>query len=317
MSDVETKLERVTSELDPASSVRPAINNYQRHLRMVPLFVTLATTALAALFGKLMWDAYMSTPWTRDATVRTYVATIAPEVSGRIAQLLVVDNQFVHKGDLLLVIDQTDYRNALRLAEASVDQARATAHNAQLQADRRRKLTDLAESAEDRQLYEANSASTTAQYQQALINRDQAKVNLDRTEIRSPVDGWVTNLLARAGDYATVGRNVVSIVDSGSFWIDAYFEETRLPSIHEGDSAKIRLMGADQVISGEVMGFSRGITVANAQADPQGLASVNPIFTWVRLAQRVPVRIRITHLPDGTRLAAGLTATVELEPRVQ
>lgn len=228
----------------------------------------------------------------------------------------VTDNKFVHKGDLLLVIDPIDYQNALNLAEAVVEQTKAIAENAQLELKRRRKLSDLAETVEDLQVHEANAVATQAQYRQALVNRDQAKVNLDRTEIRSPVNGWITNLLAQVGDYASVGRNVVSIVDADSFWIDAYFEETLLPSIHEGDAAKIKLMGHREIISGEVEGLARGITVANAQPDQAGLANVDPIFTWVRLAHRIPVRIRITGLPDRARLIAGLTATIEVERRV-
>jgi multidrug resistance efflux pump len=261
------------------------------------------------------WDAYMAAPWTRDATVRTYVVTIAPEVAGRIVQLPVRDNQFVHKGDLLLVIDPTDYKNALQLAEANVEQARANALNAQLELQRRQKLTELAETVEDRQIHEASAAASQAQYRAAQVSRDQAKVNLERTQLRSPVNGWITNLLTQVGDYASVGRNVISVVDADSFWIDAYFEETRLPFIREGDIAKIKLMGHSEIILGEVSGLARGITVANAQPDPAGLANVNPIFTWVRLAQRIPVRIDIKRVPDGVRLVTGLTATVQVESR--
>ena len=129
------------------------------------------------------------------------------------------------------------------------------------------------------------------------------------------MNGWVTNLLAQQGDYAAVGRNVISVIDADSFWVDAYFEETQLASIHEGDPAQIKLMSYSQVVRGQVGGVARGINVADAQPDQLGLATVNPIFTWVRLAQRVPVRIRIDHLPDGIRLVAGQTATVEIEPR--
>jgi RND family efflux transporter MFP subunit len=265
--------------------------------------------------GYLMWDAYMAAPWTRDGTVRTYVVTIAPEVAGRIVQLPVKDNQFVHKGDLLLVIDPTDYKNALQLAEANVEQARANALNAQLELQRRQKLSELAETVEDRQIHEANAAASQAQYQAAQVSRNQTKVNLERTELRSPVNGWITNLLTQVGDYASVGRNVISVVDADSFWIDAYFEETRLSLIREGDIAKIKLMGHSELILGEVAGLARGINVANAQPDPAGLANVNPIFTWVRLAQRIPVRINIHHVPEGVRLVTGLTATVQIEPR--
>jgi multidrug resistance efflux pump len=316
MSDADAKHERrVEDFVDSTNAAPPAVKVSKRRIAIVPLVITLAATALAIVFGALMWEAYMAAPWTRDATVRTYVVTMAPEVAGRIVQLPVKDNQFVHKGDLLLVIDPTDYKNALQSAEANVEQTRAVALNAKLQLERRQKLTDLAETIEDRQIHEANAAASQAQYQAAQVSRDQAKVNLERTQIRSPVNGWVTNLLTQVGDYAIVGRNVISVVDAESFWIDAYFEETKLPSIHDGDPAKIKLMGHREIILGEVGSLARGIMVANAQPDPAGLANVNPIFTWVRLAQRVPVRIDIKQVPDGVRLVTGLTATVQIEPR--
>jgi RND family efflux transporter MFP subunit len=271
--------------------------------------------AIAAALGWATWNAYMGTPWTRDATVRTYVVTMAPEVAGHIVELPVRDDQFVHKGDLLIVIDPTDYKIALELAEAAVKQAEATAQNARIEAERRAKLTELAVSREEQQSFGATAIADLARLQQAGANRNQAKVNLERTQIRSPVNGWITNLLVQLGDYATVGRNVISVVDADSFWIDAYFEETQLASIRDGDPARIKLMGYSQTLHGEVGGVARGITVSNARPDLQGLATVNPIFTWVRLAQRVPVRIRIKEVPDGVVLVAGMTATVEVEPR--
>src|ERR1700744_4917935 len=225
MSDAEPKHElRLAEHVDTTEAAAPPAKVSKRRIRIVPLVITLAATALAIVMGALMWEAYMGAPWTRNATVRTYVVTMAPEVAGRIVQLPVKDNQFVHKGDLLLVIDPTDYKNALQSAEAVVAQAKATALNAQLELQRRERLNDLAETVEDRQIHEANAAASQAQYQATEANRDQAKVNLDRTEIRSPVNGWVTNLLTQVGDYAIVGRNVISLVDADLFWIDAYFE---------------------------------------------------------------------------------------------
>jgi len=315
MSDVEAKRERSKPMDQPVVVLAKPANSPMRtaRFRIVPVLTTLAMSAVAAAFGWLMWQTYMLTPWTRDGVVRTYVVTMAPEVAGRIIDLPVADNQFVHKGDLLLVIDPTDYKIALELAEAAVERTQATAQNAQIEAERRRKLNDLAVTREEQQTFNANAVAAQAQYHQAAANRDQAQVNLDRTQIRSPVNGWVTNLLARVGDYATVGHSVISIVDADSFWVDAYFEETQLASIREGDPAKVKLMGYSQIVHGTVAGTARGINVSNARADQQGLATVNPIFTWVRLAQRVPVRIRIDHVPDGVRLVAGMTATVQVD----
>ncbi len=153
---------------------------------------------------------------------------------------------------------------------------------------------------------------------QAQAERDgaalKAQLDLSRTVIRSPVNGYVTNLLAQLGDYATVGQKLISVVDTDSFWVDGYFEETSLGRIHEGYPATVKLMGYTQLVRGHVGGIARGINVPNAQPDQAGLASVNPIFTWVRLAQRVPVRIHIDQVPDGVRLVAGITATVQIDP---
>jgi RND family efflux transporter MFP subunit len=317
-SDTEAKPESKNADLHIVSSARPPVHNMRkRPIRAIPFLITLATTAFAIVLGWAMWDAYMAAPWTRDGTVRTYVVTMAPEVAGRIVELSAADNQFVRKGDLLLVIDPTNYKIALQLADAATDEAQATAQNAQREAERRRKLNDLAVTAEEQQTYDANAVAAKAQYQQAVANRDQAKVNLERTQIRSPVNGWVTNLLAQLGDYATVGRNVISVVDADSFWVDAYFEETQLAFMHEGDPAKIKLMSYRQIVRGKVGSVARGINVSNAQPDQQGLATVNPIFTWVRLAQRVPVHIKIDQAPDGVRLVAGMTATVQVDARTR
>lgn len=317
MSDTETASEHSrTADVHIAQFAQPAPRQiYKARIRTIPLLITLTTTGLAVVLGWAMWEAYMAAPWTRDGTVRTYVVTMAPEIAGHVVELPVTDNQFVHKGDLLLVIDPTDYRIAVKLADAAVQQAEATAQNVRREAERRRKLTDLAVTVEERQTYDANALAAEAQYEQSVARRDQAKVNLERTEIRSPVNGWVTNLLTRLGDYATVGRSVISVVDADSFWVDAYFEETQLASIHEGDPAKVKVMAYRQIVRGEVASVARGINVPNAQPNDQGLATVNPIFTWVRLAQRVPVRIRIVEVPDGVRLVAGMTATVQVDRR--
>ncbi len=372
MTDVEVKPEHSKPAEPPAAVVAKPVTSPLRapRRRVGPVLLTLAMAAIAAVFGWWMWQTYMLTPWTRDGVVRTYVVTIAPEVAGRVVKLPVVDNQFVHKGDLLTVIDPTDYKVAVALSEAAVRQAQADADNvdaqiavqqaqvsasqaqvesaqatltfAQQQAARYR---DLAQKEVGTVQMEQQTASSLGQAQASLKNAqsslmlaqrqvtslkaqlaaadaniarakaqlDQAKVNLGRTQIESPVNGWVTNLLVQLGDYATVGRMVLSVVDADAFWVDAYFEETQLAGIRDGDPARIKLMGYNDVVRGTVAGTARGINVANARADEQGLATVNPIFTWVRLAQRVPVRIKIDHVPDGVRLVAGMTATVQVD----
>ena len=274
----------------------------------------MAAVAVAALAGWQAWQYYMGAPWTRDGTVRAYVVKVAPQVAGEIVQLPIVDNQFVHKGDLLMLIDPRNYSIAVRQAEATVEQTRATSENANAEMTRRLKLSDIAVTEEERQTYVSQAATAEATYQSALANLDQARVNFKRTQVRSPVNGYVTNLTAQLGDYANVGALQLSVVNSNSYWVDAYFEETALGRIQEGDAATIKLMGYTPLLRGRVQGLARGINVPNATPDASGLASVNPIFTFVRLAQRVPVRIHIDEVPKGVELVAGLTATVQVEP---
>jgi RND family efflux transporter MFP subunit len=321
MNDVELK-----SKTEPARDValddvlRPPPPPEPRRARrrvFLPLLITLAAVVVAVAVGSAAWDAYMGAPWTRDGTVRAYVVTMAPQVAGQIVELPVADNQLVRKGDLLMTIDPTNYKIAVSLAEAALRQAQEDARNAEAEAKRRLALTTLSTTIEEKQTYETRALTAQAAVQQATANLNQARVNLERTQIRSPVNGFVTNLLAQLGDYATVGTNVISLVDADSYWIDGYFEETNLGRIQKGDRARIKLMGYAQPLAGHVDSLARGINVPNAQPNGEGLAQVNPIFTWVRLAQRIPVRIHIDRVPEGVHLVAGMTATVEIEPRPQ
>ena len=373
MSEVAAKLKPETAEADNEAtwSLDKLLRTTpRRRLRVLPVLLTVLVAAVAVMFGKAMWDAYMGTPWTRDATVRAYVVTMAPEVAGRIVELPVRDNQFIHKDDLLMAIDPTNYKIAVGEADASVQQAQADVQNidaqmevqqaqiranqaqldqaraalvfAQQQAGRYRTLAQdgfgSVQNAQQftSQLNQQEAAVQTANANLILAQRQieslnaqrmsaegrlaqakdqlrQAQVNLERTRIRSPVDGYVTNLLAQRGDYVNVGVNTISVVDANSFWVDGYFDETDLAPIRVGDPAQIKLMGYSQIVRGHVESIARAINVANAEPNNQGLATVNPIFTWVRLAQRIPVQIHIDEPPLGVVLAAGMTATVQID----
>jgi multidrug resistance efflux pump len=326
MNDTETQAKYVETEGQPmppdwperpapAGSEAVTKSNPGWLLRHFRIAITLVAVAFALLAAWTLWAVYMGAPWTRDATVRAYVVTMAPEVAGRIVELPVRDNQFVRKGDLLIVIDPTDYRIAVALAEAQVAQTKATAENALAQTTRRDKLTNMSVSEETKQTFKTTWLSADASHRQALASLEQARVKLERTRIVSPVNGHVTNLLAQFGNYANAGQNLISLVDADSFWVDGYFEETNLHGIRVGDPASIKLMGYSEIIRGHVDSIARGINVANAQPSGQGLANVNPIFTWVRLAQRIPVRIHIDQVRSGLVLSAGMTATVQIEPR--
>jgi RND family efflux transporter MFP subunit len=284
-----------------------------RTARFVLRRVATAGIAVVAVAVALVtWDQYNAGPWTRNGRVRVHVASVAPQISGQITELRVVDNQFVHKGDILYVIDPFDFEVALRANKAAVQQKIADLNVKELQAERRNRLSELSTSVEQKQLYEGNALQAKAAVDAAQEQVAQAEINLRRTEVRSPVNGIVTNLLLREGDYAHQGATNVSIIDADSYWIDGYFEETKLARLCEGDRAEAKLMGYSAPITGHIATVTRGISVSNAAASTQGLPNVDPVYTWVRLAQRVPVRIAIDNVPAGVPLVSGLTATVTI-----
>jgi multidrug resistance efflux pump len=317
MLDVQSRPEQGAGDgIDIASPLAGGRSKAGWRISAAPVLITLATVAVAALLAWATWQAYMGSPWTRDGTVRAYVVTMAPEVAGRIVRLPADDNQLVHKGDVLFEIEPSDYRIALQSAQAQAQRDAAALDYAR--ANEGRQATLEGEGWVSKNIFQ-QSASAMHQLEAAVaVDKAaiaKAELDLSRVVIRSPVNGYVTNLLAQLGDYANVGQRLVSLVDSDSFWIDGYFEETNLERIRDGDPATIKLMGYSQLIRGHVGGVARGINIPNVQPDAAGLASVNPIFTWVRLAQRVPVRIRLDPVPDGVRLVAGMTATVQINPQ--
>jgi len=277
-------------------------------------FLITALIFLAAIFlAWSLWQHYMVSPWTRDGRVRAEVVNIAPDVAGQVVELPVRDNQLVHKGDLLMQIDPARYQLALQQAEAALAARKADLDMRRAQARRRADLDSLVVSRENREDAGSQVAGAEAQYQVALAQRDSARLNLDRTKVIAPVDGYITNLSVRRGDYASAGVAKIAIIDSHSFWVYGYFEETKLPYVAVGDKAKIQLING-ATLRGHVDSISRGIYDRDNPQSRELLADVNPTFNWVRLAQRIPVRIQIDEIPKDVLLAAGLTCTVTLEP---
>jgi multidrug resistance efflux pump len=277
------------------------------------LVATLVVFTASIFLAYQAWDYYAHTPWTRDGRVRVYTVQIAPEVSGTVVALNVRDNQFVHKGDLLFKIDPRTFENTVTEAEGELEQAKAKASYLDADARRQARLTDLATSEQAKQDALGIARNADASITQLTGTLKQATLNLERTELRSPVDGWVTNLQLQVGSFATTGQAAMTLVDAHSFWVEGYFEETQMAHIAIGDRATAVLMGyPDSIVTGHVSGIGRGITVSDAAAGVQGLPSVNPVFTWVRLAQRVPVRMELDHLAPDVLLSAGMTATVSV-----
>jgi RND family efflux transporter MFP subunit len=274
---------------------------------------TAAIFVVAVLIGRALWVHYMDEPWTRDGRVRAEVINIAPDVSGAVVELPVRDNQFVKKGDLLMQIDPSHYQIAVEQAQAAVAARKAELQMRRDDAKRRADMDSLVVSKESRENATHTANSAEAQYQQAIAALDAAKLNLERTRVIAPVDGYVTNLNVYRGDYAIAGSAKLAIVDSHSFWVYGYFEETKLPHVRVGDAAEMRLMSGG-VLRGHVESISRGIYDRDNPESRELLADVNPTFNWVRLAQRVPVRIKIDSVPDGVLLSAGTTCTVVVTP---
>ena len=258
----------------------------------------------------MIWEYYITAPWTRDGSIRAQVANVAPLVSGQITEIRVVDNQYVHQGDVLYVIDPFDFQVALDTGKAQLRQKAADVQVKRLQAERRQRLSNLATTPEEQQIFVGNATQAQAVFEAAQQQVEQAEINLERTRVRSPVNGHVTNLLLRVGDYAHAGTTNISVIDADSYWVDGYFEETKMAHICIGDRVEAQLMGYRDPILGRIRSVTRGISVPNAAPSTQGLPSVNPVYTWVRLAQRVPVRIQITDVPAGVPLVSGMTATV-------
>ncbi|MBS0521471.1 MAG: HlyD family secretion protein [Proteobacteria bacterium] len=274
--------------------------------------VTLVVALAAVFAGWRLWEFYTRSPWTQDARVRANIVEVAPDVSGLIRAINVVDNQVVHKGDVLFVIDRERFKVAVEQAEAIVLMRREALKLAQDDAQRDAKLgLSGAVSAAVSERTSAQAQEALAELQQAEASLATARINLTRAEVRAPVNGYVTNLTASVGNYATTGQGVLALVDSDSFYVYAYFMETKLPAIQTGARARVRLMAGGAELAGSVEGVSRAI--ADAGAANGLLANVNPAFDWIRLAQRIPVRIKIMTVPPGVQLVAGLTCTVVVE----
>jgi multidrug resistance efflux pump len=276
-------------------------------------FVTLIVVTLAGLVVWQLWIYYMLDPWTRDGRVRADIVEVAPDVSGLIAQVFIHDNQAVHTGDPLFQIDPVRFQLALRQTIASVTKAKATLNQAESDARRVNGLSGNAISAQSRDQSNTNVLQADAAYQSAVADQAVAQLNLDRATVRATVNGIITNFSMQPGDYVTAGNAVAALVDPDSLYVDGYFEETKLPRIAIGDTARVTLLGGSPAITGHVQSIAAGIADTEREDSPNLLANINPTFTWVRLAQRVPVRIQLDHVPAGIRLIAGLTATVQIE----
>ncbi|MRX10782.1 efflux RND transporter periplasmic adaptor subunit [Pseudoduganella sp. FT25W] len=273
--------------------------------------VTMIAVAIACVLGWRLWQHYEVEPWTRDGRVKADVVQVAPDVTGQVTNVLVRDNQQVKVGDVLFEVDRARFELALRQAEAAEQAQRATLDQALKESRRNNDLRDLV-SAETREQGSSRVDQLRAALAQAVVARDVAKLNLERTRVLSPVNGTISNLDLRSGSYVSAGRAVLAVIDSDSYYVEGYFEETKLPAIQVGDAVVVLPMGESLRLKGHVESLSGGVADRDRSTSANLLSSVNPTFNWVRLAQRIPVRIKLDALPAGARLVAGQTVTVDV-----
>ncbi len=285
---------------------------WQRVQPVLRLLLTLVIVGAASVAGIRLWDYYLQAPWTRDGRVRADVVTITPDVAGLVANVLVTDNQHVKRGDVLFRLDPARFQLAVALADAMVAERKAVSDEAERETQRYQSLTNISVSRQVQEQKAAAAAEALAQYRQAAADRAIALLNLERAQVVSPVDGIVTNVSLEPGDYVTQGHGVMALIDTATLRVEGYFEETKLPRIHIGAPVLVHLMGERGTLRGHVTSIAAGIADRERSDSADLLANVNPTFSWVRLAQRIPVRVKLDDAPAALNLVLGRTATVAI-----
>ncbi|MGO2355658.1 MAG: efflux RND transporter periplasmic adaptor subunit [Marinomonas foliarum] len=277
------------------------------------IFITLLVILAALFAGRWVWNDYMHSPWTRDGRIRAEIVTVAPDVSGWVTDLKITDDQMVKEGELLFSVDRQRYQAALNQNKASTENARYTWQLEKHKNERRTALRKQeAISAEDLESSRISTEIAKANYDLAVAQQETAQLNLDRTNVYAPVSGHIINLNLRKGNYVGQGSPVFAIVQSNSFYVTGYFEETKIPLVHLNQPAKITLLSGGKPLTGHVVSIGKAIANTNTQSNGQLLPQVQQTFNWVRLSQRIPVDIKLDSLPEGTQLSAGMTATIHL-----
>lgn len=279
------------------------------------ILLTLIIVALAIAAGLWLWRYYLYTPWTRDGRVHAKVITIAPDVSGWVRTLDVADADHASEGEPLFQIDDARYQTAVDQAEAELAHRQATLELHRAEASRRNQLgNSRAISEENQQIAQIDAQVAAADLEQAQAALASARLDLERARVTAPASGHVLNVRLTAGNYVNRGTPVMALIRDDSYYVVGYFEETKMTSIRVGDPAVVTLMQGNTRLEGRVAGIGRGIADPNTTLDAQLLPQVTPTFNWVRLAQRIPVRIALDEVPDKTRLSVGMTASVRIRP---
>lgn len=282
-------------------------------MKTVRVLITLLVILVAGVAGSWVWNDYMHSPWTRDGRVRADIITVAPDVSGWVTKLNIHNDQPVKKDQLLFEVDPLRYQAALAKSEATVETEKYALALAKHKYERRKQLVKTNSiSLEDLEVARINTKVAEANYKLAQAELETAKLNLERTAVYAPESGDIINLNLRQGNYVKQGSSVLAIVKANSFYVTGYFEETKLPLIHLGQKAKVTLLGGGKALAGEVVSVGRAIANTNTQSNNQLLPQIQQTFNWVRLAQRIPVDIKLDSIPQGVQLSAGMTVSIHL-----
>jgi RND family efflux transporter MFP subunit len=286
----------------------------RRIKNVIGYLITITAVAIAGLILYEMFQDYLLNPWTRDGQVQGQIIQITSRVSGPIIEIPIVDNQFVNKGDLLFKIDPRTFAAEVAEAKATLVQAKAATAEAKDKAQRGRDLFKKDQGAVSElslveKVNELRQAEAAVQVAEADLSS--AELDLEFTEVRAPLEGYVTNLNLQIGSHTVENQPAMALVDISAYYVYGFFKETQIENIKPGDRAVVKLMSyPDKPLEGEVDSIGWGIAQQDGSTSFDLLPSINPSFDWIRLAQRIPVRIDLTRVPEEVELRLGTTATV-------
>ncbi|MDN2668045.1 HlyD family secretion protein [Vibrio sp. 14N.309.X.WAT.E.F5] len=282
----------------------------KRYLITLLLFVAAGSVVYS------YYQSYTSNPWTRDGQVSAYIVSITPRVTGQIIKIHVDDNSQVSKGDLLFEIDPSIYRAAYNKALATQKQALALLAKAKNEEQRAANLEKRTPGAVP--VLTLNNLSnavetSSANVQVAKANVEEAHLNLEFTKVYAPTNGYITNFNLRVGSQVVANSPVVALIDEDSFWIEGYFKETDLVGVNPQDKAFVTLMMHNNVLlKGHIKSIGFGIAKQDGSTGNDLLPNVNPNFQWIRLAQRIPIKVKLDNVPEDLQLRVGMTASIKI-----
>ena len=281
---------------------------------LLKLLVTLGILAVAGYFGYNRFEAYIENPWTRDGQVRTQVIQVTPRVNGMVVKIHVVDNQKVKTGDLLFEIDPSQYQVKVDQAKARLQRTLEAAKGTKIEYERVTKIYNRdkgAVSQKDLVRNQTNYYKSLADIDSSRESLNTANLNLSYTKVYAEVDGYVSNINFQIGSQASANKPILALVDENAYWVFGFFREDAIPEVEVGDTAKVTLLAyPDTALTGKVESIAWGIAHSDGNPGNNLLPSVKPVFQWIRLAQRIPVRIKLDKLPENVKLRFGLTASV-------